>query len=289
MRGRLAELLIWRLGRPYTKRLLAHHWTSGGTRLKGWRRTWFQTASAALDREYYAEGTDTKERERLKAICMARASAVEWAKAYLQRGFPEAQTSVIAMFEGIERALASGEIGSMHQVGCCSGREIGYYAGRYPKVEFVGSDCDEGLIDFLRDHWKGQPNLRFELLRMEEPPRQFDSDLLVASGGLHYLDPGALRLFLGWARPRVRRFYLSQPLDRGFDPMNEHSTGRGMLSWNHPYTRRLREAGFEAVGFQAGYLAHLPSVENYSGFAAENREAFWPETVRIREGGRHSA
>jgi len=283
MKGALARLLIWRAGRPLTNRLLAAHWTSGGTRLRGWRREWFRIASEALDQEYYAEGTGTRQREALKAVCMARASAVEWAKSYLARGFPEAQTPVIAMFEGIERALASGQIGSMHQVGCCSAREIGYYAGRYPKVEFVGSDCDESLIEFLREHWKTRENLRFEVLRMETPPEEFACDLLVASGGLHYLDPAALGSFLAWARPRVQRFYLSQPLDRGFDPMGERSTGRGMLSWNHPYSRRLLEAGFAVVGWKPGYLPHLPQFENYSGFAAKEREDFWPDQVTVEE------
>jgi len=257
-------------GIPWVRNLLAHHWTTGGTGLVGTKRWIFGGLSRALDSRYYRPKASTEEREQLKAMCMSKSSAVEWAKAYLKRGFPEPQTAVIAMFDGIEHTLKSGTIHRVHQVACCSAREIGWFARRYPSIQFTGSDCDTDLMVFLKDHWRGLENLDFQILRMESPPNSLSCDLMYASGGLHYLDPETLVRFLVWARPRVKRLYLSQPLDRDFDPTaSKHSKGRGMLSWNHPYTRLLKEAGFASVTSKEGILEKLPGVKNYSAFASD--------------------
>jgi len=211
---------------------------------------------------------------------MAEESAVGWARQYLAKGFPEAQTPVIAMFDGIERVLASGAVRTVHQVACCSGREIGWFAKRYPEIEFVGSDCDEELVEFLNAHWDAVENLRFEILRMDQPPRMMTCNLLFASGGLHYLDPDALACFFTWAVSRADRLYLSQPMDRDYDPETANgSSGRGLLSWNHPYRRMLLAAGYEAAGWKFGYLETLPQFKNYSAFAAASVEKVWPDDV----------
>ncbi len=261
----------WLLGSglPYVQDLLAANWTTGGTALHGGKKWIFEGVSRALDERYYRLQTSSAERERLKALCMSRESAVVWAKAYLKRGFPEPQTEVIAMFNGIEHALKSGEVRRVHQVACCSAREIAWFARRYPSVQFTGSDCDADLIEFLKNHWKGLENLNFEILRMDSPPETLSCDLMYASGGFHYLDPETLKRFLAWAHARVSHLYLSQPLDRTYDPDScVPSIGRGMLSWNHPYTRLLNEAGFASVTCKEGTLVHLRDVKNYSAFAS---------------------
>jgi trans-aconitate methyltransferase len=228
--------------------------------------------SRAVDREYYAPATSTARREALKARCMGAGSGVRWAKAYLARGFPDRYTPVLAMFRELERALASGPVASVHQVACCSGREIAYYARRHPRVAFRGSDGDGDVVDFLRETWRELPNLSFARVRLErEEPAETDalrSDLLYASGGFHYLDEPSLRTFLARARGLTSHLLLSQPLDRDFVlDAHAHATPRTQLSWNHPYAHYLRETGWVGVEAEEGLVEELPWVKNVAVWA----------------------
>ena len=267
----LAGDVIFRCVPPYRSRLLAH-WTSGGTKLGPLEKWLFTGLSNSLDRHYYSTTATTEEREWIKSLCMAQSSAIVWAKHYLSLGFPDRFTAALSMFAEIEQLLSSGAVRTVHQVGCCSGREIAWFAQRYPAVAFVGSDCDEALVQFLREHWKHLPNLTFELVRMEEESPHdatlLKCDLLYASGGFHYMDPASLLRFFQRARPLATRLYLSQPMDRAFSPLTETtSRGRGMLSWNHPYPALLTQAGWKTVRLAEGFVEDLPLFKNVAVFA----------------------
>ncbi|MEE3326916.1 MAG: class I SAM-dependent methyltransferase, partial [Myxococcota bacterium] len=224
-------------------------WTQAGTDLAGMRRWLFDGLSETLDREYYAASASTGRRENLKALCMGADSGVHWARTYLGRGFPDALTSQLMMFTYLEEQLIEGRIRSVHQVACCSGREIGYYAKRYPEIDFCGSDVEPQIVEFLREHWRKVPNLRFEVLPLESTSPQhrarLEADLVFASGGLHYMDEYSLKSFFTLCREACKTLLLSQPLHASFDPAYEkRSTPRIQLSWNHPYTRYLTETGW---------------------------------------------
>jgi hypothetical protein len=258
--------------RPGLRARLLAFWTKGGTCLTPARKALFDALAAALDREYYAPETSTERREAIKRLCMGEDSGVAWAKAYLERGFPDRFTPVLAMFGELERWLASGTVRSVHQVACCSGREIAHFAKRHPEVRFCGSDADPAVVDFLRDHWRDVPNLSFEVLRLEcwDDPSfaALASDLAYASGGLHYLDPASLRGFLARAREVVGSLLLSQPLDAAFSSGGPPgSTPRQLLSWNHAYPAYLAEVGWTEIGWRESSLAELPGVKNIGSWA----------------------
>jgi hypothetical protein len=266
--------------RPALRARLLATWTKGGTCLTPARKRLFDALAAALDREYYADETTTARREAIKRLCMGEDSGVAWAKAYLDRGFPDRFTPVLAMFGELERRLgaddaAGGEarrIRSVHQVACCSGREIAYFAKRHPDVQFCGSDADPAVVEFLRHHWRDVPNLSFEVLRLECPDaRSFAalaSDLAYASGGLHYLDAASLHGFLARARDLVGSLLLSQPLDASFSSGGPPlSTPRRLLSWNHAYPAYLAEAGWTGIGWGESSVADLPGVKNIGAWA----------------------
>jgi hypothetical protein len=268
--------------RPGLRTRLLATWTKGGTSLTPVRKRLFDALAAALDREYYAAETSTARREEIKRLCMGEYSGVAWAKAYLERGFPDRFTPVLAMFGELERRLASGvvpvsgtearKIRSVHQVACCSGREIAYFAKRHPEVRFCGSDADPAVVEFLRHHWRDVPNLSFEVLRLECPDEPsfaaLGSDLAYASGGLHYLDAASLRGFLGQARDLVGSLLLSQPLDASFSSDGPPlSTPRRLLSWNHAYAAYLAEAGWTGIGWRESSVAELPGVKNIGAWA----------------------
>ena len=222
-----------------------------------------------MDREYYAGATTTRRREAIKALCMGEDSGVRWAREYLKRGFPDAYTPLIAMFGELESRLASGAVARVHQVGCCSGREIAYFARRYPGVAFTGSDADPSIVEFLRDTWRELPNLAFTVLKLDDPGdagmQSLRGDVVYASGGLHYLDPESLlRLFVD-TRSVASTFLLSQPLARAYPADGpQASSPRGQLSWNHPYPRYLREAGWTRITWSEGTTEELPHVKNIS-------------------------
>jgi hypothetical protein len=227
----------------------------------------FAGLSGALDRVYYAPGTAAVERERLKALCMADASAVQWARHYQKLGFPDAFTPKLPMFRWIEEALASGNVATVHQVACCSGRETAYFARRFPDVSFVGSDCDATLVEFLNRHWGNVENLTFVRLDLEKLSRGESAlepcDLLYASGGFHYMDADSLRGVFQGVRDRAGEIFLSQPMDRSFDPASATgSIARRQLSWNHPYPQLLRAAGWTGVEFEEGLVESLPTLKN---------------------------
>jgi hypothetical protein len=259
-------------GLPAIRSHLLAHWTSGGVRLNGLSRWLFDGLVRALDAQYYSSESSTAVREHLKSLCMADGSAIYWARQYLAKGFPDATTPFLPMFRRLDEALSQGSVQTVHQVACCSGREIAFYAKKYPGIRFVGSDCDEELVAFLRVRWADLPNLKFVLLRLDEAPSPHDAalqcDLLLASGGFHYLDHPSLTGFFRRAREISLSLFLSQPMDRSFDP--ESSAGslpRQMLSWNHPYPRMLEEAGWSAVTYEEGFIQELPKLKNFAAFA----------------------
>lgn len=203
---------------------------------------------------------------------MGADSGVGWARQYLARGFPDRFTPIIGMFAELEARLASGRVERVHQVACCSGREIAHYARRFPGVAFTGSDADDSIVEFCRETWRDLPNLAFTRLRLEDTDaagmRALEGDLVCASGGLHYMDPESLRRFFRRARELTRTLLLSQPLDRDYAvALEQESKPRAQLSWNHPYPAYLREAGWTRIQCSEGVADDLPWVKNVSASA----------------------
>ena len=248
IKTRLLGFWLLHLASRSRQRLLAH-WTQGGTDLEGSEREHFDALSAAVDRSYYAARTSTRRREQLKHLCMGASSGVRWAEKYSARGFPDDLTPHIGMFGFIETALRDRKLSTVHQVACCSGREVAYYAERYPDLEFVGSDVDPEIVDWLRKHWVHLPNLRFEVLALELTAQRswdvLDADLVIASGGLHYMDTASLHNFCAQARTRARYLTLSQPCNVHYAVSSAVESGpRVQLSWSHPYCHILQEHGW---------------------------------------------
>jgi len=203
---------------------------------------------------------------------MGEGSGVRWARHYLERGFPDRYTPLLGMFAQLETRLAGGSVARVHQVACCSGREVAHFAKRFPHVAFTGSDADDSIVAFLRETWRDVPNLGFSRLRLEETDgaemESLRGDLVYASGGLHYMDPPSLQRFFRRARGLAGALLLSQPLDRGYLVAEERvSRPRRQLSWNHPYPHYLRESGWTRIGWSEGFAEELPDVKNVSAAA----------------------
>jgi trans-aconitate methyltransferase len=82
-------------------------------------------------------------------------------------------------------ALLTGMTGRVQWIGCCSGREVAWFAARHPSLTFHASDLSASAIDLCRATYH-LPNLRFDV--QDVTTATFGDDLVVSFGVLAYLD-----------------------------------------------------------------------------------------------------
>ncbi len=241
--GTLVGTLIPPLGRA-----LLRAWPQDGPRGR-LARLLYRAVLKRVMAEYYHPETPSSRREALKGFCMSAEQGVAWATQYAQRGFPDRDTGDLAMFRMLEERMAEGRVQRLHQVACSSGREIAYFARRYPMVTCVGSDMDDAIVADCRRRWSGLPNLSFVVVRLDrldlEEQDRLRSDLVYSSGGLQYLDAPTLRRFFQVTAALAKELMLLQPLAIAAAADGQGgSTPRGNFSWNHPYVTYLRQTGW---------------------------------------------
>jgi len=225
--------------------------------------------------KYYSKNTTSKEREDLKYMCMGQSSGMNWVKDYARTAFPNSDTDKVDFFKLLNNKLSGNTIMHAHQVACGSGREIAYYAKKYPKIKFIGSDIDKEVISFCSEKWKDIPNLTFEIIRLdrlnENEIKLLHCDLIFASGGLQYLDELHLTQFLKIINGPCKYIMFTQPLSIDF-LMDRHnnSSRRGNFSWNHPYTKILTKADWQNISYSVNFIEEdfLSKIVNFS---AENQ------------------
>ena len=237
------------------------------------RKFIFAALLERLFREYHAPKTPSARREELKRMCISDEAGIKWADYYASLGFQpqDPGEAYITMWRWIEELLKSGEIKNAHQVACSSGREIAYFAKRYPAIEFIGSDLDDKIVNGCRQRWAGIANLKFEVLNLglltEEAAKAFFADMVFASAGLTYLDELVLKEFLREIFTLTERLLLAEPLSLDFFiDKHSHSAPRGNFSWNHPYSLYMKESGWFDIEYKIDW-----KEENY-----------WAKTVSIK-------
>lgn len=209
--------------------------------------------------KYYSKNTSSKEREVLKYMCMGNDSGVIWAKHYVKQGFPNEKTKMDSFWELLDNKLSDNTIIHVHQVACGSGREVAYYAKKYPKIKFIGSDIDESVVSFCKEKWGYISNLTFQVVRLdrlnEKEKKILKCDLIYASGGLQYLDEAHLIRFFKIINGLSKQIIFTQPLAIDFlMDKHIHSKKRGNFSWNHPYISILRQAGWQNITYSESFI-----------------------------------
>ena len=209
--------------------------------------------------KYYSKNTSSKEREVLKYMCMGSDSGVIWAENYAKRGFPNEKTKMESFWGLLDNKLSDNTILHVHQVACGSGREVAYYAKKYPKIKFIGSDIDESVVTFCKGKWGYISNLTFQVVRLdrlnEKEKKILKCDLIYASGGLQYLDEANLIRFFKIINGLSKQIIFAQPLAIDFlMDKHKHSKKRGNFSWNHPYTSILRQAGWQNITYSVSFV-----------------------------------
>jgi hypothetical protein len=140
-------------------------------------------------------------------------------------------------------AVLHRECGRVQWIGCCSGREVAYFAQRFPSLTFIGSDLSERVVAMCRATYD-LPNLSFR--SVDAVQADFGPDLVVALGVLVYMDAEEIRQFAA-RRPRL---FAAEPVRTGYDGTRTAYWGR--MAWNHPYRQLFPSAAYEEYAAPGG-------------------------------------
>ena len=245
-------------------------WSSNAEGTSRLQKFFFSIVVYFVLAKYYSKNTSSKEREVLKYMCMGDDSGVVWAKYYAKIGFPNETTKMQGFWGLLDNKLSDHTIKHVHQVACGSGREVAYYAKKYPKIKFIGSDIDESVVSFCKEKWGYISNLTFEVVRLDrlnqKEKKILKCDLIFASGGLQYLDEALLIRFFKIINGLSKQIIFAQPLAIDFlMDKHKHSKKRGNFSWNHPYISILRQAGWQNITYSVSFI----------------EKHYWAKTVNI--------
>jgi hypothetical protein len=213
---------------------------------------------AWIYREYLREA-DPDRREAMKGLVMGGRSGSSWAESYdspLDFGgrigslaFHEANP----LFLHLEGILAGTWDLLVVQIGCSSGREIGYLAGRYPLNQYIGTDIYPEVVAYAAEHHGGS-NLSWRCLAAkhigalldEFPGREV---LVFSSGSLQYVQPEHLDAFFRAAAGHRAQVVLGETgsLRGGSPDALGGSRWRDNFSYTHDYRFYAERAGLSTV------------------------------------------
>lgn len=209
----------------------------------------------------YLRERDPDRRELLKSLAMGGNSGKNWAASYNSReldfserighlSFREADP----LFGALDEILLQnvGRRVYVCQIGSSSGREIGYYAKKYPKFSFLGTDIYQEVVEYSAAH-HGHPNLTFELISAKHLCEKLgslaDLDTLIvfSSGSLQYVQPEHLSiLFRQLGAISNVEIILTEPgsESKGSPDKLRGSVWRGNFGYTHDYRFYAEQSGF---------------------------------------------
>lgn len=212
----------------------------------------------------YLKGACPDKRAKLNMLCMGGGGGVAWADAYEASPIDRnakfghlTHDQLLPAFPALDNLLETASKETVVvQIGCSSGREIAYFAARFPDVSFIGTDIDAPIIERAqRVHLA--PNLKFSfgmahtLLDHLVVPR--DASLVLwSSGSLQYVQPEHIVTMFDSLRNRgnvtlilnENSFYDDCEIDE-----IHGSRWRGSFSFSHDYKYYAENAGFKTVEF----------------------------------------
>jgi hypothetical protein len=114
--------------------------------------------------EYLPE-TDPERREILKGFAMGGEAGRSWARSYdsapiFHSSYDIPFSEANPFFSEMDKTLSELNDAVIIQIGSSSGREIAYFASKYPKLQFIGTDVYPEVIEYSDIHHK-EKNLKF--------------------------------------------------------------------------------------------------------------------------------
>jgi hypothetical protein len=210
----------------------------------------------------YLKESDPEKREMLKSMAMGGNSGLNWARYYdevpldfnekighmtLQESNP--------LYDEIETICQKAKTKLVIiQIGSSSGREIAYFATKFPMFEYIGTDIYQEVLDYSKNS-HNLSNLTFLLYPAKDISQilsQYEnSDVIVySSGSLQYVQPEHLRdFFISLVLHRNVRLIISEPANdsQGSPDRLKRSVWRGNFSYTHDYKYYAEEAGIKTV------------------------------------------
>lgn len=174
-------------------------------------------------------------------------AGVRWAENYA-RG-PAFDEPEHPKWRVVDLAVAQAE--KIHWIGCCSGREVAFFAARYPQKRFIASDLSASIVNWCRQKYR-LPNLEFR--QIDAVRFDFGEDLVVALGVLTYLDAKEIAQF----SRNVRHLACAEPVVKGYQ--GGSSSYRGRLAWNHPYRQIFNCRHYEEIPNSGGGVSVVFTV-----------------------------
>ena len=155
----------------------------------------------------YLREPDPDKREELKILAMGGESGRKWAEYYESKPLDldsKIRTSTLReinpVFDGVESLLREAETPRVVvQIGSSSGREIAYFAEKFPEHQFIGTEIALEVVDHAcRAH--DLQNLEFVICPAKEISRllgDFNRQNIVvfSCGSLQYVQPEHLQVF----------------------------------------------------------------------------------------------
>lgn len=216
--------------------------------------------------EYLPQKNPDK-RELLKSLAMGGNSGKNWAEMYDSRGLEFSQgighlsyREADPLFDALDEILLQnvGRRLCVCQIGSSSGKEIAYFAKKYPEFSFLGTDIYREVVEYSAAH-HGYPNLTFELFSANNICERLnsltsmDTVIVFSSGSLQYVQPEHLSNFfrqLG-SIPHVE-IVLTEPgsESKGSPDKLRGSVWRGNFGYTHDYRFYAEQAGFRTSNSQ---------------------------------------
>lgn len=212
--------------------------------------------------EYLKERNPDK-RENLKELSMGGSSGKEWAKYYntnpissdfnTKRGhlsFREAAP----LFDEIEGILKNSKTDLLIiQIGSSSGREIAYFAAKYPGHTYIGTDTYQEIIDYSALSHKFE-NLSFKKISAKDISQLLSeykdrNMILFSSCSLEYVQPEHLETFFDSIAKYPVRIILTETANEsdGSPDKLRGSRWRGNFSYTHDYKFYAEKAGIRTI------------------------------------------
>ena len=226
--------------------------------------------------EYLKEKCPDK-RETLKAICMGGDCGKIWAehyqKKYKSTGYEGSIDLSIKLghmtlreaspiYDEISSILENADFNYLViQIGSSSGREIAYFAKRFPQHEFVGSDIYDEVVEYS-SCYHNYPNLSFVKCAAKDIVNIFniiDIDiknkpvLIFSSGSLQYAQPEHITIFFNsLSKFQNFKILLFEPGNEAKGKPDEIKTSiwRENFSYTHDYKWYAEKSGIETTKCQ---------------------------------------
>ncbi len=198
----------------------------------------------------YLKEKNPVRREHLKEQCMGSSTGANWAKYYDQNPISDSDVESSLFYSKINEICTLIDELLVIQIGCSSGREIYYYAKKYPRHIFIGTDIYQKVIEYASDNHK-LPNLRYTKSFAHEIQNLITNCmskniLIISSGSLQYVQPEHITLFFTSLASCNCMIVLHEPANtlRGAPDQIEGSLYRENFSYTHNYKFYSEKAGF---------------------------------------------